>query len=285
MNIVATLMVVLMPPGPVLHPAARIAAAEIAFAQQSVAEGMSTAFAAHFAEHAVDFSPLPRPDARGRYAGRPNPPFTLDWYPTFTLAAASGDFGLSTGPYRLEPDDQNLPPAFGHYVSVWQRQANGEWQVMIDAGISHPEPAVPLPRLDPATMPENQLASRAAWHGAGPEGLFAAAGDFNAFAAKGLVEALAQLGADELRVYRDGALPAVGRNDSLRLAATYDAPRWFESEGGAVAASGDLGFVYGQSERTLPDCVERGAFLQVWLRTEAGWRLLLLWDKPLPSTD
>ena len=55
----------------------------------------------------------------------------------FAAIAAAGDLGVTSGPwwYREIPEDA---PATGHFVSVWRRTSDGTWQVVFDAGISHP---------------------------------------------------------------------------------------------------------------------------------------------------
>lgn len=125
------------------YPAAvQIAAAESAFAAHSVATDMREAFLAAFAEDSTLLRSGPVP---GREAIRKNPapPIELNWRPAFVYAAASGEIGYSTGPWRItSKNDPLAPPRFGQFVSVWKRQADGVWKVFIDLGISHPGPAL-----------------------------------------------------------------------------------------------------------------------------------------------
>src|SRR6202162_2571913 len=79
---------------------APLAAAESAFAAHSVREGMRAAFLAHFADDGV----LVRDgwtNGNAYLAGRPDPPIVLDWRPVLAEVAASGEIGLSTGPWKL----------------------------------------------------------------------------------------------------------------------------------------------------------------------------------------
>ena len=267
-----------------LHPAAQIAAAEIAFAHDSVARGLNTAFAAHFADHAVDFAPLPRPNARRFYMAQANPAAVLDWYPAFTLSAASGDFGLSTGPFEMR-DAEGVPFRHGHYISIWERQSNGEWKVLIDGGITHPRQEIAPPRLAPGTMPARELEADAAWHG-DPANVLADAERALAVLANAstLRDALARVGDDGLRLYRDGVSPRTGKAEALAFAAALDGRWQWQVEGADIAGSGDLGFTYGRSMRTNAAGSENGTFIHVWRRTPDGWRLLLTREAALPST-
>src|SRR5262245_607456 len=70
---------------------------------------------------------------------RPAPPIVLDWRPQYVEVAASGDLGLSTGPWKITSKAKpETPPSHGQFVSVWRREGGGPWKVAVDLGISHP---------------------------------------------------------------------------------------------------------------------------------------------------
>lgn len=113
------------------------------FAAYSVQHGMRAAFLEFFAAQ----SWLLRPDlvdAQAWIRGRPDPPIVLDWKSQQTILSASGDLGFSTGPsmYRSKADPK-APAAHGQFFSVWQKQKNGDWKVLVDHGISHAPTATP----------------------------------------------------------------------------------------------------------------------------------------------
>ena len=113
------------------------------FAAYSVQHGMRAAFLEFFAAQ----SWLLRPDlvdAQAWIRGRPDPPIVLDWKSQQTILSASGDLGFSTGPsmYRSKADPK-APAAHGQFFSVWQKQKNGDWKVLVDHGISHGPTATP----------------------------------------------------------------------------------------------------------------------------------------------
>ena len=123
--------------------AKNLAAEEAKFAAYSVKNGMRAAFLEFFA----DQSWLLRPDlveAKAWLFARPDPPIVLDWKSQRTILSASGDLGFSTGPWiRRSKANPNAPAAHGQFFSVWQKQKNGEWKVLIDHGISHDATATP----------------------------------------------------------------------------------------------------------------------------------------------
>src|SRR5688572_3441460 len=89
------------PPKPVAADhTASLAAAETAFAAHSVREDMRPAFLAAFAPDGmlvrngwVVSNDWMKPQAA--------PPIVLDWRPQYVEVAASGELGLSTGPWKI----------------------------------------------------------------------------------------------------------------------------------------------------------------------------------------
>jgi uncharacterized protein (TIGR02246 family) len=57
----------------------------------------------------------------------PRAPFS--WEPEFVQVLASGTLAMSSGPVR-DPSGKRV----GTFNSVWRREANGEWKIVIDNG-------------------------------------------------------------------------------------------------------------------------------------------------------
>lgn len=79
----------------------------------------------------------------------------LTWRPMIVEVLASGDLALSRGPYRLQTVDEDgtLVEQWGTFNSTWQRQPDGRWQVVFDAGSPAPgdfPPEIRLLVLEPA---------------------------------------------------------------------------------------------------------------------------------------
>lgn len=240
-----------------------LAAAESAFAAHSVQADMRTAFLAAFAPDGV----LVRDGWKtaGESLGpRAAPPIVLDWRPVHVEVAASGDMGLSTGPWRSTPRGAAEARDFGQFVSIWTRAPGGPWQVAVDLGISHPRPALwdePLQaRISPGTRaPEPLDAAEAAFSRASAQG--------------GMRLAWADWAASDLRVYRDGAGPALGRGAASRRV-FEEARRVFTAERVATAASGEFGYARGwYGPASAPERIE-GYYLHAWRHEPAGWRLV-----------
>lgn len=79
----------------------------------------------------------------------------LTWRPMIVEVLESGVLALSRGPYRLQAVDENgiQTEQWGTFNSTWQRQADGQWQVIFDAGSPSPgefPPEIRLLILEPA---------------------------------------------------------------------------------------------------------------------------------------
>lgn len=64
------------------------------------------------------------------------PDSTLRWQPTRAEILIPGAVGYTTGRYqrrRKSPEGQPLLQE-GAYVSVWRKQADGEWKIVLDTG-------------------------------------------------------------------------------------------------------------------------------------------------------
>ena len=68
----------------------------------------------------------------------------FSWAPDRAEVSGGGDLGYTVGRSRIllvGPDDVEMVTT-GMYVSIWRRQANGEWKVEMDLGnpITPPTP-------------------------------------------------------------------------------------------------------------------------------------------------
>jgi ketosteroid isomerase-like protein len=66
------------------------------------------------------------------------PTARLTWEPSFVDVSASGDLGYTWGRYTLNVPMTKAGAAplirMGTYVSIWKRQPNGAWKVVLDGG-------------------------------------------------------------------------------------------------------------------------------------------------------
>jgi ketosteroid isomerase-like protein len=117
-------------------------AAERRFVADVSARGMRDGFLAALADDAVAFQPGPVEGQRVWSARKPNKN-RLEWTPAMAEVAASGDLGYSVGPWRITPEGAAKPAAYGWFLTIWRKQADGHWKVLADHGIDSPEAAFP----------------------------------------------------------------------------------------------------------------------------------------------
>jgi len=60
----------------------------------------------------------------------------LTWTPVYADMAASGDLGYTFGTYEFRSKDKDGKPTveYGKYASVWKKQKDGNWKVVMDMG-------------------------------------------------------------------------------------------------------------------------------------------------------
>jgi ketosteroid isomerase-like protein len=66
----------------------------------------------------------------------------LTWTPVYADMAASGDLGYTYGTIEFRSKDKDGKPTveYGKYVSIWKKQKDGSWKVVMDMGNSSPSP-------------------------------------------------------------------------------------------------------------------------------------------------
>jgi ketosteroid isomerase-like protein len=69
--------------------------------------------------------------------------YQLTWSPTDALMGPSGDMGYTWGHFEGHSIDVNGFPVVttGRYMTIWRKQPNGEWKVVLDAGSNEPADA------------------------------------------------------------------------------------------------------------------------------------------------
>jgi len=256
--------------------------AERAFSKLSDAKGIRAAFLANFAPQAIVLRSTPTLGRPVYEKMPPDYPAVLTWEPVVAEVSAAGDLGWTSGPYRIKPTrDYEGAPGGGHYVTVWGREKDGVWKVLIDGGISHPvsETAVrpDLVRLLPAG---NRAALSPVERARERRTLVRRDESFSSrVEAVGYAAAHLHEGSDDIRLYLEGEFPILGRDEVKAKLAESKARVTLVPGSAEVSVSGDLGYSYGTGTITgFGDQPAEIAFsyLRVWRKALAGrWRLCL----------
>ena len=69
--------------------------------------------------------------------------YPLTWTPTDALMSPSGDMGYTWGHFEGHSKDANGNPVTttGRYITIWRKQTDGSWKVVLDAGANEPAEA------------------------------------------------------------------------------------------------------------------------------------------------
>ncbi len=250
--------------------------AEREFSKTSEKKGIREAFLTYLSDNAILFRPN-AVNGRRYMTDQPVDRGKLTWTPIFADVSAAGDLGYTTGPYEYRlPESESV--GHGHYVSVWKKQPNGKWRVVIDLGIVHPQPEAPPG--DVSSPPASDASSAKPDVEAARANLLAVDTAFSDVSVgQGLLTAYEAYAADEIRLYRMREFPQTGK-PAMRAALSETAGRLtWKPAGGEVAQSGDLGVTYGVTE-FLPGNVQGvsptpGSYMRIWRRQAAGWRVVV----------
>ena len=119
---------------------------EARFAKDVAARG-GAAFADWFAEDGVELSngqaPVVGKVAILKDSNWSAKDYQLTWTPTDAVMGPSGDMGYTWGHVEGHSKDANGNPVTtsGRYMTIWRRQPDGNWKVVLDAGSNEPAAA------------------------------------------------------------------------------------------------------------------------------------------------
>jgi ketosteroid isomerase-like protein len=261
--------------------------AERAFARTSVEKGVRDSFIEFFAEEGINFQPHPT-KTREALSKRPatRSPVVLDWHPITADVSRAGDLGYTTGPYTLTDSKESKLVGQGYYFSLWKKQSDGTWKVVLDCGIRTNEPATE--KIFKAARPMKSKVFKAKVSlDLVREELLKVDRSFSAMAKQaGAGKAFSTFSSDDVRVHRNGRAPITGVN-AVR---TFMAEKPFSMSGepikSDVAESDDFGYTYGSYELQYANSqeTEKGYYVRTWKRNAQGnWKLVLDVTNPLPS--
>ena len=117
---------------------------ERAFVRLAAEKGFRDSFYTYFADDGVAFNPHPFRVRTSLASQPPSPgPMGAVWAPVYGDIAAAGDLGWDTGPLVFEGKN-GAADRHGMFFSIWKRQADGSFKVVLDIGSDTPSPVVPM---------------------------------------------------------------------------------------------------------------------------------------------
>jgi ketosteroid isomerase-like protein len=263
-------------PEPLPQALTQMVETERAFAARALVIGWKQAFLEYFAPDATGFDQGQVGLARDQIAKNPDPPSDLQliWEPRFGDVAGSGELGFLTGPVRnVRASRDGGKPRYSNYASVWKRQRDGSFKVVMDVGINTPGP-VPFANGFTRVPQKNRFTGD--YDDTTPP-LGAADGLLNAELRRSPARAYRPNLAVFARLHRQNVMPVVGDKQILQWLATQPAFTAADTRFTEAARSGDLGYTWGTyTRKAARGANENGFYVRVWVRERNGqWKLAL----------
>ncbi|MDK9699053.1 MAG: nuclear transport factor 2 family protein [bacterium] len=272
------------------NPIESLIQAERSFSAMSERAGVSQSFQHWFADSCIVLRPHPT-NGKNWYKDR-EIPVHLSWEPNVTGVSVSGEFGYSSGPWLMKKSAfDTVVTARGHFVSIWKKTTNGEWQVAFDHGISYESPfdAVPLMKIvSPKIIDSLSQQKRLPQHSARLDSLLKRDRQFHELLrSKGTVFAYENATARKVLMLREGFTPVYSYMLAEQFMRKYGVMSSLTPLGGDVAESDDLGYTYGKlhyKPRKESDSLAGDYYyLRVWQRNHQWrWQIVLEIATPIP---
>ncbi|HEX4653223.1 MAG TPA: hypothetical protein VH227_03155 [Candidatus Udaeobacter sp.] len=253
-------------------------AAEKAYAKAAGEKGFREASISAFADDAVIFAPDP---VNGKkFWQQTKEDLVISLQPAFAAIARSGDLGYTTGPaeFRNKRTDAQ-PVAFGNFLSIWRKKDSGAWKVIMDVGVSHPQPTEAQKEtttyIPNTALPDTESASA---------DLDKLQREFTESLKDDEADAIIDYASDDIRIYRRGQLPAVGKKAAKKMLSDVDAKTIRAPIGAGSSHPIDLAYEYGEYTSKHDDRTERGIYLCMWrLDSDGAWKIAVDLQKSAPE--
>lgn len=275
-------------PEPLPESLTQMIETERAFAARALVVGWKDAFLDYFAPSAIGFAEGKPGAAREQIAKNPDPPKDLQliWEPRYGDIAASGELGFLTGPVRnIRASRDGGKPRFSNYASIWKRQKDGSFKVVMDVGINTPS-EVRFPAGFTRVPHKNRFTGD---YDDSTAPLGTADEVLNSALKTSQLSAYRPRLAEGVRFHRQNQLPIVGIPAVTKWLASRPAFTSVDSRFSEVARSGDLGYTWGTFTiaptrtvtapgrgQTQTINIEAGFYVRVWVRERSGqWKVAL----------
>ena len=251
---------------------------ERAFEKTVAENGVNAGFIEFLSPVGIMFMP-DAVNGREAWRARPVSPAALTWNPVWIDVSSNGVLAYSVGNsvYRSKgKDDPNV--FYGHYLSIWTRQGNGEYRAALDTGINHDKPGmIPTDWKSPAPSFEEKTKENVS---AGDH----SAGFFSSIEKQGVSAAYSSCLADDAIMMRQGILPFFGRKAVIDNLKKEKAMIVFAHRKSFIEA-GDLAYMnstYKLLDKSGAE-TEQGNLVQVWKLMGGKWKIVADVFVPLPK--
>lgn len=240
---------------------------ELDFSKLSETQGTKTAFLANLTEKSIFFRPFPV-NGMKIWSESQDSTSLLTWFPIWAEVSAAGDLGFTTGPYVLSNRKNKTQAAsYGNYITIWQKQNDGNFKILLDLGCSNPEPNQKMEVFN----------------------------DFNSSTKKKKIKSFDTAQETETikkneqstdiqllktsRFLRAGQFPLVGQTAIQAYLQTQNYQnKTYQADLVEIAQSGDLAYSYGKfsAQSKTENKTESGYYVRIWRKiAKQNWALAL----------
>src|ERR1044072_2143671 len=233
-------------------------AAEKAYAKLAGEKGFREASISVFADDAVIFAPSAVNGKKFWREAKKDP--IISWRPAFASISRSGELGYKTGPWESRRSrDVEKPEAFGHFVTIWQKNKDNVWKVVLDVGLDHSQPQGVETEIRTYVPNAVILHSESA-----TADLEKAQHSFSESLKDGETDAIIDNASDDIRIYRTAQLPIVGKIAAKKMLSDEDAKTSRLPRGPGQSDTIDLAYQYGEFASGPDDAPHHGIYLCIW---------------------
>jgi ketosteroid isomerase-like protein len=255
---------------------AAMVATERAFARLGYERGIRESFIKYFAPECIVFAPDPvkyRAELEKQEPEKFPLPVVVNWAPVWGDISAAGDMGYNTGPVTYEDTgEKKRPTRHVIFFSVWKKQPDGKWLVVLDVGSGVPSAVAPLDapytsvsKTAPKKKKFNAVHERAKMLQADRD-LIAAS------SAAGSMLSWSPWLDENIRIHRPRTMPVLGKEAATAWLGAQKYTYKGEPMFGDIADSADLGYTYGSAEAGT----DKGYYARVWKRDDKGaWKVVV----------
>ena len=188
----------------------------------------------------------------------------LNWSPEFAVISASGDMGITTGPYEYKTSSSDSVPSHGSFSSVWQINKEGLWKNMVDLGTSYQAAVKEVKDVHQVVLTTSEP------EGSTYEELLAMDQALNSIIHKKNTVALASFFPEDSRLNRDNYAPVIGTQAVVSGLGDFGRQAILIPIKGAIAESKDLAWFYG----SVISGTRKENYLRVWVLRNGKWSVI-----------
>lgn len=253
--------------------------AERNFAKASVTKGRNAAFVDNLADECLVYNKVWLTKGKQFFRDQQPRPIILKWEPEFADISAGGDFGVTTGPWEVQEYRPGTQPLMkGYFLTVWQKQTDGSWKVILDNGAIM---SVPEKNEHKVSFPDGADKPKKDFKAADTQAVTAELKKMDlhfleAWKKEPIPDTYLSYLAPDCRIMRPEALPAITAESVDKMIAEEDKLATWLCAGSGAAPAGDLGFTYGLFTRQSEEKYAEGSYVRIWKKQADGTFKILI---------